>query len=385
MEILRVPPYPISTSWNLPIPSYTYTVYVEDLVDHSVEVSLIDSDENGVLVYELPLAKVQFDRKFLIRFYDTEQEHILYEENLDIIRPYVNPTTLGTTASEITQYKTYEMIARSIIDTIIEDGFYNHKSIMQIEGNGADYMPVWRDANRVLKVYENNVLVFDAQDVNIVITGLDAEAGVEESEREVTLVLASDAGYSVGDTVVITNTEFDGTYSVVEVLAATDGSYAIKIAKRFTETPVYEVGNVGLIKRVWTYTYKVTLDNSAIVKEFTDSVNRIISANPILPISRGDLVFDARRYGQFPKGNDYIFVLDEGHRTIPVDVEQATLMLIDDLKCGNLDYYKRYVTSYNTDQFRVQFDKQIFSGTGNVIVDKVLEKYKKSITKLGVL
>lgn len=302
MEILRLPPYPIVATWTLPIADYTYVVYVEDLVDHSIETSEIQSDANGVLTYEIPLAKVQFDRKFLIRFYDSEQEHVLYEENLDIVRPYANPNTLGTLPSEISEYKTYEMIARAIIDTQIEDGFYNHKAIYQVEGNGADYMPVWRDANRVLKVYENNVLVFDI------------------------------------------------------------------------DTPDTNL-----------YTYKVTLDNSAIVKELTGYNNNIISANPILPISRGDLAYDARRYGQFPKGYDYLFVIDEGHRTIPVDVEKATLMLIEDLKCGNLDYYKRYVSSYNTDQFRVQFAKELFEGTGNVIVDKILDKYKKSITRVGVL
>ena len=302
MEILRVPPYPITATWNLSTPNYTYTLYVEDLVDHSIETSTIESDANGVVTYVIPVSKVQFDRQFLIRFYDTEQEHILYEENLDIVRPYVNPSSLGTTPSEVSEYKMYELIARSLIDTFTGDGFYNHKSIFQIEGNGADYMPVWRDANRVLKVYENNVLVYDI------------------------------------------------------------------------DTPDTNL-----------YNYRVTLDNSAIIKEFTELTNNIVSANPILPISRGDLVFDARRYGQFPKGYDYIFVLDEGYRAIPPDVERAAIMLINDIKCGKLDYYTRYVTAYNTDQFRVQFDKDMLKGTGNVIVDRILEKYIKSITKVGVL
>jgi hypothetical protein len=302
MEILRVPPYPITATWTLPIPSYTYTLYVEDLVDHSIETSTIDSDENGVVNYVIPVAKVQFDRQFLIRFYDTEQEHILYEENLDIIRPYVNPASLGTTPSEIAEYKMHELVARSIIDTYTGDGFYNHKSIYQVEGNGADYMPVWRDANRVLKVYENNILVYDI------------------------------------------------------------------------DTPETNL-----------YNYRVTLDNSAIIREATELTNRIVSANPIVPISRGDLVYDGRRYGQFPKGFDYIFVLDEGFRAVPPDVERAATLLINDIKCGKLDYYTRYVTSYNTDQFKVQFDKSMLEGTGNVIVDRILDKYIKSITKIGVL
>lgn len=302
MEILRVPPYPITATWKLPIPSYTYTLYVEDLVDHSIETSQIVSDENGIVNYVIPVVKVQFDRQFLVRFYDTEQEHILYEENLDIVRPYVNPNSLGTTPSEIAEYKMHELIVRSLIDTYTGDGFYNHKSIYQVEGNGADYMPVWRDANRVLKVYENNILVYDI------------------------------------------------------------------------DTPETNL-----------YNYRVTLDNSAIIREATELTNRITSSNPIMPLSRGDLVYDARRYGQFPKGFDYIFVLDEGFRAVPPDVERAAIMLINDIKCGKLDYYTRYVTSYNTDQFKVQFDKGMLNGTGNVIVDRILDKYIKSITKVGVL
>jgi hypothetical protein len=302
MEVLRVPPYPITTAWNLPDSNYDYVVYVEDLVDHSIETSTIASDENGKVEYTLPASKIQFDRSFLIRFYDSEQEHIIYESNLDVVRPYVDPSSLGTTASEFNKYKQYELVARSIIDTYTGDGFYNHKSIYQVDGNGADYMPVWRDANRVLKVYENNVLIYDI------------------------------------------------------------------------DTPSNNLFN-----------FRVTLDNSAIVKEFVGDQNTIISAQAMLPIGRGDWVYDARNYGTFIKGYDYLFVLDEGFRAVPPDIEAATRMLIDDLDCGKLDYYKRYITSYNTDQFRIQFDKSMLNGTGNVVVDRILDKYIRSITKIGVL
>lgn len=302
MEILRVPPYPITTTWTLPIADALYNLYVEDLVDHSIEWSEITSDSNGKAEYVLPLTKVQYDRQFLVRFYDEDREHVLYESNLDIIRPYTNPADLGTTASEVAEYKKFELIARSLIDTYTGIGFYNHKSIMQIIGNGLDYMPVWRDANRVLKVYENNVLIYDI------------------------------------------------------------------------DTPDTNV-----------FDYKVTLDNSAIVKVFTGQTNIISTQRPTLPIARGDYIYDSRNYGTFAKGADYLFVLDEGFRAIPPDIERAVLMLIDDLKCGRLDYYQKYVTNYNTDQYRIQFDKKMLEGTGNLIVDKMLEKYMKSITKVGVL
>lgn len=309
MEVMRVPPYPLTTTWDLPIPNYEYVVSIEDLVDHSIQELNLFSDANGKLTYVLPLANVQYDRNFFIKFYDTEHEHTLYESNLDVIRPYVNPTTLGTTATEIAEYKMYELIARSIIDTKVGNGFYNHKLILQGVGQGTDYFPLWEETNRVLKVYENDILVYD----------IDAE----------------------------------------------DPSTNI-------------------------YTYKVTLDNSAIYRIDPEDVinmvtNRYEAQPAILPSGSGDLGHIGYRTVAFPRGYDYTFILDSGYKAVPPDVEAATLMLIEDLKCGKLEYYKRYMSAYNTDQFRIQFDKSMMDGTGNYIVDKILEKYETTITKPGVL
>jgi hypothetical protein len=303
MEIMRVPPYPLTTVWNLPIANYTYVQYVEDLIDHSVVETEVESDANGVVEYVLPLEKVQFDRKFLIRFYDTEHEHILYEENLDVIRPYIDPSKLGTTASEIAEYKMLELVARSLIDTYVNDGFYNHKQIVQATGQGIDYFSLWDDTNKVLKVYENNVLVYDV------------------------------------------------------------------------DTPEENI-----------FDYVVTLDNSAIQRVVNDHYNRAESTPGTYLPAYGDLGnVGSNRTVDFPKGYDYTFILDTGFKAIPADVEYATKVLIEDLKCGKLDYYKRYVTGYNTDQFRIQFDKSVLDGTGNMLVDKILDKYVMTIVKPGII
>jgi len=303
MEVLRVPPYPITTTWTLPIPNYEYIVYVEDLVDHSVTETNIFSDANGKLIYEIPLAQVQYDRKFFIKFYDTEHIHTLYEENLDIVRPYTDPNKLGTTASEIQEYKTLEMVARSIIDTIIVNGFYNSKHIVQRNGDGSDYFAIWEDINKVLKVYENNVLVYD----------------VDQPELS-------------------------------------------------------------------PFEFRVTFDNSAVERVIAEGFNRSEQGAQQYPRAFGDLGYSAGSIAVgFPKGWDYTFVLDIGYRALPPDVEYATKLLIEDLKCGKLDYYTRYVSSYNSDQFKIQFDKKLFEGTGNMIVDKILDKYAVTISKPGLI
>lgn len=299
---MRVPPYPILTTWTLPIPNYTYIQYVEDLVDHSVTETEVTSDANGVVEYILPLDSVQFDRKFYIKFYDAEHEHTLYEENLDIIRPYVNAQKIGTTASEISSYRDQELLARAVIDTIIPNGFYNFKRVIQAVGQGADYFPLWYDTNKILKVYENNVLVYDI------------------------------------------NTP---------------------------ETNEYD--------------YVITLDNSAIQRVIVDRYNRAENAPLNFPGARGDLGYYGFESVAFPMGYDYTFIVDSGYKTVPSDVEVATKALIEDIQCGKLDYYKRYITSYNTDQFRVQFDKSVLAGTGNMLVDKILDKYQNTILKPGII
>lgn len=301
MEVLRIPPYPITTSWDVPEPNTDYTIYIEDLVDHSYETIDATSDANSKIEYVIPRSKAQFDRTFLFQIKD-ETGEIVVDSNLDVLRPYIDYRTLGTTATEIQEYKMLELVARNIIDSVISDGFYNNKHVVQTVGLGADYFPVWEDLNKVLKVYENNVLVYDIDDP------------------------------TVGE-----------------------------------------------------YEYVVTLDNSAIQRVESNTYNRSESRPITLPVSPGNIAFYGYAGVAFPVGFDYTLILDVGHKAVPPDIEYATKLLIDDLKCGKLDYYNRYVTSYNTEQFRIQFDKTVFDGTGNMIVDKILSKYAKTITKIGIL
>lgn len=301
MEVLRVPPYPITTYWDVSLPNTEYSIYIEDLVDHSTETIPVTSNAESKIEYTLPRSRILFDREFLFRVYTTNGE-IEVDDNLTILRPYVDPSTLATTASEIKEYKYLELLSRSMIDTIIQEGFYNRKMIIQTTGQGTDYFPIWKYVNRILKVYENNVLVYDV------------------------------------------------------------------------ETPETNI-----------YNYVITLDNSAIQRVILDPYNRAEQVPPNLPLARGDLGYYGYQSIAFPVGYDYTFIVDGGYKAIPADVEIATKLLIEDFKCGKLDYYKRYVTSYNTDQYKVQFDKSILQRTGNLVVDTILDKYSNNLIRPGLI
>jgi hypothetical protein len=218
----------------------------------------------------------------------------LQDETYEIFRPYVDPSTKATTASDIASYALNEEIARAVIDSVVPDGFYYRKKVLNFTGTGSDYLPIWDDVKKVLTVYENNKLVEDRQ-------------------------------------------------------------------------------------------YEVTSDKTSIVEKSIDNINRAESAPLVLPAASSDSLDPQFVYRGFGKTWDYRITVEHGYTTVPSDIVRATEMLIHDIECGKLDYYKRFISSYNTDQYRIQFDKGLFEGTGNIIVDKILSKYVKSITKIGVL
>ena len=295
MELLRGLPYQdVNITFTIPatyVSNEAFVATITDLADLSSTTKTVT--DNGNYVWTIGLSG-KYDTDYRVVITDASSD-IIHDETYEIRRPYVSPATLGTTASEIVEYTKHEEIARAVIDSVIPEGFYYKKKTLEVVGLGADYIPLWWDAKRILSVYENNELVTDR-------------------------------------------------------------------------------------------TYEITRDKTAITEVASDRVNRNEQAPLVLPAAGSDLV-DANLppLRGFPNGYDYKFVLEVGYPTVPSDIVRAATLLIDDIKCGRNDYYQRYISAYNTDQFRLQFDSRVFEGTGNIIVDKILSKYAKSITRLGVL
>ncbi len=305
MEILRVPPYDsILVNYTVPSGYLGVDIFarITDMADlSSSTLEFLESSSEDILTVTL---SGRYDSNYRAEFYTVSDgiENVIHEEYYEIVRPYVDPNTLGTTASEIAEYKVLELVARSMIDTFVPEGFYNKKITIVGTGNGSDYFPLWEKVYRVFKVYENNVLVYNRSTPDL--------------------------------------NEFE---------------------------------------------YIITADKTAIQRVQDGERNRYESTAQKLPVASGDLGYYGYEGIAFASGYDYTFVVDHGYLNVPDDVEYATKLLIEDLKCGKLDYYKRYVTAYNTDQFRIQFDKAMLGGTGNFLVDKILDKYVKTIVKPGII
>ena len=324
MNILRLPPYPLSVTYVVPDANTDYILVIEDVPEQTEIEEFVTSDINSKLTYSLTGDFVKYDKSYALSIYediDGDRGDIVVEDNLEVVRPYVNPATLATsgTATDIAMYTEYESLARSIIDSIT-GGFYYDRTYLEVVGQGNDYIPLWKRTHKILKAYENAELVYD-----------------------------------VSDTV-----------------------------------------NGPALK---SYNYIITKDKSAITKDpvgFVDALNRAERKYPNIPVAPSDSIslFDTEDSGNvqtivpaaaFPEGVDCIFLLETGYKVVPSDITDAIKMLIDDIKCGKLDYYKRYVKNYSTDQFKIEYDKRMIDGTGNILVDKILDKYVETIIRPGVL
>lgn len=312
MQILRLPPYPLSVTYSVPDPNTSYVFVIEDVENQDVFREEVRSTAGSKITLELPPSFSKYDKSYHLAVYEEVSNNVLAEEpvvedNLDIARPYIDPKTLGTTASEIAKYTEYENIARTIIDNVT-GGFYNKKVYIEVVGEGTDYIPVWSRINKILSVYENAELVYDSS----------------------------------------------------------------------LETPA-----------LGEYHFVITKDKTAITKDpvyYTDAINRAEKMPPRISVAPSDsfAMFDTEDSGNtytvhgsvgFREGHNYIFQIESGYRVVPNDIQDAVKMLINDIDCGKLDYYKRYVKSYRTDQFQIEYDKSMLEGTGNILVDKILSKY----------
>lgn len=328
MQILRLPPYPLSVTYTVPDANADYILVIENVAELTEIEESVSSNASKQITYSLGDDFVKYDKSYALTIYEDGgssgetlvRGDVVVQDNLEIMRPYVDPVSLATsgTASDIALYTGYENLARAIIDAAV-GGFYYDRTYLEVVGQGNDYLPLWKKTHKILKVYENTQLVYDIDNI--------------------------------------------------------DGPELVE------------------------YTFLITKDKTAITKdplESVDAVNRAERRYARIPLGVSDSIsmFDTEDSGNtqtvvpgvaFSEGADYILLLETGYKVVPYDIQDATLMLIDDIKCGRLDYYKRYVKNYSTDQFKIEYDKRLIDGTGNILVDKILDKYKETIIRPGVL
>lgn len=338
MEITRLAPFPLTFTVEDLSPNTDYVVCILD--DHAtdlVEIA-VESNATGIISTQLPDYFSRYDDEYRVEIYislgtNTDgsaiRDDLVWVDTLTIMRPYIDPTLLASTPDDIEEAKMYEAVARAIINSIT-GGFMYQRQTIETVGLGNDFLSLPFRLNKIVRVYENDVLVYDAEPTDPNWTNI-YDYFITADKGAISVTVQDPYGYN-----------------------------------RLQSKPVY---------RQKAASDSFTLYNT------NDSPNysEWVSANPKMYID------GTNGSPMFPSGWDYVAIVDAGWPIIPQDIKQATQLIINDLKCNNIPYINSYIKDYESDQFTLKFDDRVFKDTGNRIADKILSAYVRPIYRLGVI
>lgn len=322
MDILRVPPFPLSIGIDGLTPSTDYLVCVMNSYGEDLSEIPVTSDVNGGISTPIPDYYSRYDADYRVEIYEdiglSVRGDLVYVDTLSIYRPYINVTADLSSPEEVAEATEYEAVVRAIINSYT-DGFEFKRSLIELTGNGSDFLPVMHRMTKIVRVYENNVLVYDA-------------------ENE------------------------DPEWSNIK-------NYAISKDR----TAIIEVAS-GELNRYQSQPFQGRQVGS---DSFTTAD---------YPYEAPTKIFPETNWSSFPNGWDYSIVIEHGYPVIPQDIQKAAKILYSDFKCGNINYRNSYVKEYESvNQFKIKIDDRSMKGTGNIIVDNILSNYPKSLTGIGVI
>jgi hypothetical protein len=230
--------------------------------------------------------------------------------------------------------------------------------------------------------------------------------------------LAASVKDSNDDTVILTNLEVIRPYcnldSIAAALSITDGSEIAyeRLARYIIDSQTQpftfmrkekDIVGMGMdylpidekiykIYKVYEnqeIQYDSTLGASAnlVTYEITKDGTSITSIDDEAPENKvNNKVVWRERYldSAFGEGSEYRIDGDFGWKVVPQDIQEACELLIQDIKSDNLKYINRYIESFDNEDFKIKFAKNPTAGTGNMFVDKILEKYRNRL-RIGVL
>jgi hypothetical protein len=337
MEINRLKPFPLVFACSDVDASTDYVIaimnkFAEDLVE-----IYVTSDSQGNITTNLPDYFSRYDAEYVVEIYVKAGEvngiatrgDLVWTDTLTIMRPYVDPRTIADTPDDVADAAMYESISRSLINSIT-GGFMYTREVVETTGLGADYLAIPFRINKIVRVYENDVIVYDTE---------PSDPNTWTNTRE--YIISPDKT------------------SITVYMPTANG------INRLQSRPVMNPRGAS---------DSFTLYNTNDSPNFSDAI-----------YDTKTFVDMAANTAMFPESWDYTVIIEAGWPIIPQDIKQATKLLISDMQCNNLPYINSYVTNFKSDQFTVVFDPEAFKDTGNRIVDRILSAYPRPYHRIGVL
>ena len=134
---------------------------------------------------------------------------------------------------------------------------------------------------------------------------------------------------------------------------------------------------------------KITKDDE-VVYDYQEDINLLdytleiskskLQLKPFLPqynIDEGKAMSAVYDPGYFERGSIYSVRGEYGWKNVPEELREATIILVDDMRCNDFSYRNKGLKSVKNDSFDIQYNDVIFSGTGNILVDSLISEFKQ--------
>lgn len=137
------------------------------------------------------------------------------------------------------------------------------------------------------------------------------------------------------------------------------------------------------IKKIWKddELYYDAIDTASSKFDYPIEINN--SGYGIKIVSEGDNIdewtqnhsYAIPSSGVWVKNSMYIVEGVFGPAYVPNDINMATSLLVEDYRCSDAGIRNKYIESNSNEAYTIKYNQNAFYGTGNAVVDKILEKY----------
>lgn len=165
-----------------------------------------------------------------------------------------------------------------------------------------------------------------------------------------------------------------------------------ELGKKTGTTVAYGSGSDVLLLGEKIISFDKLTENDQVVIDISNSINifgfdvEITETGygiRIVPASPGDDIDEQEEFdytgltkGRFRDGYRYEVTGVLGWNYIPAEIKQCVFLLTNDLLCNESIWRTRYATKVKSGQLSIEMSSLAFHGTGNSIVDSILQKFK---------
>ena len=77
---------------------------------------------------------------------------------------------------------------------------------------------------------------------------------------------------------------------------------------------------------------------------------------------------------------DFAYKIDGiwGWEYVPSDIELATALLVEDYLCNDFNIRNKNISQLSNDSYNIKYGSDFSTGTGNLVVDNLIAKYKEA-------